>query len=105
MKNLKTIGGMAITFIILIGLYVGVLVIAFSLPERNLTAHVNEAVEIINSEGMYPNYYLQTAGNALDNYTDQLMVQKTIVSGENSALYETFFSGGYPRYWNGYISF
>ncbi len=105
MKNIKTILKMVITFMVLIGLYVSVLMLAFSFPERNLVIHYQEAVEIINTEGMYPTGFLQTAGSTLDNFTDQLMMQKTIVSGKNSALYEALFTGGYTRYWNGYITF
>lgn len=105
MKNLKTIAKLALTFIILIALYVAALVLVFSLPEKDLKYNYTQAVDIIATEGMYPNYFLQTAGSALDNFTDQLMMGKTIVSGENSAFYEAFFSGGYPRYWNGYITF
>ncbi len=105
MKNLKTIGKMILTFIVLIILYVGSLVLVFALPDKNLLINYNEAVEIIAAEGMYPNYFLQTAGSALDNYTDQLMMGKTIAPEENSALYNAFYVGGYSRYWNGYIVF
>ena len=80
---------MVITFMVLIGLYVSVLMLAFSFPERNLVIHYQEAVQIINTEGMYPTGFLQTAGSTLDNFTDQLMMQKTIVSGKNSALIVT----------------
>ncbi len=105
MKNIKTIGKMIITFIVLIILYIGSLVLVFSLPEKQLIINYNEAVGIIETEGLYPNYFLQTAGSALDNFTDQLMMGKTITSGENSAFYDAFYVGGYPRYWNGYIVF
>ena len=94
-----------LTFIVLIILYVGSLVLVFVLPDKNLLINYNEAVEVIATEGMYPNYFLQTAGSTLDNYTDQLMMGKTIASKENSALYNAFYVGGYSRYWNGYIVF
>lgn len=105
MKNIKLIGKMILTFSILIILYIVTLVVVFSLPDKNLVIHYNEAAEIIATEGMYPNYFLQTAGSALDNYTDQLMMGKTIASEGNSALYDAFYVGGYSRYWNGYIVF
>lgn len=103
---MKLIKKTTIIFFLLIISYLLTLTIAFSIPDRVLGSNVANSIQLIEKEGEYPSINLgNKTGTKLDNFTDRLMIKKTI-KDKNLSLVENLMSlNGYPRYWHGYQIF
>ena len=88
-------------FVTLVLLYVGLLTIANVSTSNKAKQNLVDAMWIIGEEGEYPVIWDDQAIR-LDNYTDLIMVQKSILS-DKKALVSALHMGGYPRYWHGYV--
>lgn len=88
-------------FIILLTSYIFLLVIAFSIPNKYLEQNVQESISLINNEGLYPSLNKNDKGSRLDNFTDRLMLDKTI-KDENNPIKAAMSINEYSRYWHGY---
>lgn len=94
---------------VLLGLcavYLLLLLLANSLPNAWVETNARNAlIQIDESEGLYPDPFDRSPTRAdgrsmLDNYTDRIMLQRTIRTG---SAFEASV-GGYSRYWHGYIA-
>lgn len=91
-------------FIILLTSYIFLLVIAFSIPNKYLEQNVQESISSINNEGMYLNLNKNDNGSKLDNFTDKIMLDKSLKNDANS-IGSAMSINGYSRYWHGYQIF
>ncbi|MFQ9321988.1 MAG: hypothetical protein ACLR3E_08190 [Enterococcus durans] len=103
MKLLKKI---SFTFILLLLSYCVLLTLSFCIPNKMIESKVDTSLQMIEKEGMYPTI---NEGNdkstKLDNFTDHLMIRKTMARPELSPLENAMTVDGYPRYWHGYLVF
>lgn len=93
------------TFGSLIVLYLVALVIVFAIPNRVVEPQVNRSFQIFQKEKAYPVLnQADISGTQLDNYTDKLMIEKTLKEQKNP-LQAAMWVNGYARYWHGYQIF
>lgn len=90
-------------FIALIVLYMGLMTLTFSYSSKNFESRLAVANAIFDEEGEYPDSIYFRGGARLDNFTDFLMIGKTIGEEDESALFQGMNVGGYYRYWHGYL--
>ena len=107
-----------------------VMIGAYLLPTAPIAKHVGQSVGIYETEGVYPGWAPSKHSTDLDNFTDTLMLQNAMFSGEGNAvwkamtnprsvwagkqLWEQLAAGAegvpadavstYPRYWHGYLA-
>ncbi|MEX1551508.1 hypothetical protein [Enterococcus sp. C50] len=95
-----------IIFFLLILSYCLTLAAAYSIPDRFLSSHVDSSIKVFEKEGEYPaiNSANET-GTKLDNFTDKLMVKKSMKNHKLSLIENIMSINGYPRYWHGYQVF
>lgn len=104
------------------GAVVGILLLtlAYALPVNPGSAHVQESLWILDTEGWYPSLPLVKAydgviqainsGGTIDNYTDALMVRTAAADhGGNPFLQavkmaSSQYPDGYSYYWHGYVT-
>lgn len=119
-----------INYFILIILFVLLLILSHSIPEKYLTSNVNKSAKTLQKEGLYPRI-LNFKLFQLDNYTDALMLNLAIsVDSKNpveasminnyyhsnnffdlaydiekvaSSNFENLNKTSYGRYWQGYL--
>lgn len=103
MKLLKKISS---TFIILLLSYCILLTLSFCIPNKMIETKVDDSIQIIEKEELYPVINEGNAeGTQLDNFTDRLMILKTMSRPELNPLENAMTVDGYPRYWHGYLVF
>lgn len=103
---MKLIKKTTIIFFLLIFSYCLTLTIAYSIPDRFLSSHVTSSVKIFEKEGNYPTINSANEnGTKLDNFTDKLMVKKSMKDHKLSLVENIMSINGYPRYWHGYQVF
>lgn len=103
-------------FILILAMALGVfcLVAAYIIPLSDQSGNVLESVRILEEEGWYPvipymqkftgvfGSYQESPG-ILDNYTDELMIQTSVVNPEGNYLRAAMIPS-YPRYWGGFVA-
>jgi len=111
-------------FISLVVLFLGSMVLVYSLPQDTIPQHLEESVLVLRAEGVYPSRFISGTPFLQDNYTDALMLDTTFretsdsplvsaVAGAHGglativALAQTATGGRtvvthYPYYWSGY---
>ena len=104
-KNLKITGSLFLILIILPWIYLLLMTIVYAMPTGRVTAHADEAIVILDSEGerVWMPYHRGTA--ILDNFSDKILVD-TCLSYEKSTerpMWNALYSRGYYRYWHGYV--
>ena len=104
MNILKRIGFISIEFIILLVLYVSGVTLSCAIRSDRIDINGLSYFEAIAEEGDYPIYYFQDEAVKLDNYTDRIMIEKSLIS-DKQALVAGQYMGGYYRYWHGYTIF
>ncbi|MGI5893767.1 MAG: hypothetical protein ACOX6P_04150 [Candidatus Merdivicinus sp.] len=105
MKNLLISRGIRyiLVFLSLLAAFTIGLVLVFCIPNGLISANQQVSMEFIGQEGHYPQIYFQTDASQLDNYTDELMLDTTIVEDESlSPLQAAMDMDSYARYWHGY---
>lgn len=71
-----------------------------------IETRANNSLQMIEKEGVYPAINEGNRnGTKLDNYTDGLMIRKTIARTDLNPLENAMTVNGYPRYWHGYLIF
>lgn len=89
--------------IALIVLYVGLMTLTFSYSSKNFESRVAVANAIKEDEGDYPVPLFFKGGAMLDNFTDFLMIGKTVGEEDKSPLFQAMSITEYERYWHGYL--
>ena len=87
----------------LIVLYVGLMTLTFSYSSKNFESRIAVANAIKEDEGDYPVPLYFKGGAMLDNFTDFLMIGKTVGEEDKSALFQAMSVTEYERYWHGYL--
>lgn len=113
----------------IVALFLGLMFIAYSLPDTNIRGHVNESIEQLEQEGVGYTPFFKQPGAMLDTRTDALILnialnkgmnseETTLQKAVNNSFYETQDSKGvtalkenildstlnnkgYSRYWHG----
>ena len=80
------------------------LIIVNTIPGNTIQPNVDESIRIVDQEGDYPLLYSHDdpTNTPKDNFTDRIMLQKTITSPDENILQRTMV-GSYARYWHGYL--
>lgn len=92
-----------ITYFIVIFLMFICLVLAFSIPNKYIEQHQNDAIKVLSSEGQYPEPFFSSGFSQLDNFTDKLIIDGLTKSSEESIVIAAMYKN-YPRYWHGYAT-
>jgi hypothetical protein len=87
----------------LIVLYVGLMTLTFSYSSKNFESRIAVANAIKEEEGDYPVPLYFKGGAMLDNFTDFLMIGKTVGEEDKSVLFQAMSVTEYERYWHGYL--
>ncbi len=85
MKCLKTIVRILINFLLAIIAGVGLLCLAFQLPDSGIEKHVAASAVTIQNEEPYPTIS-QAFSSTLDNYTDSIMLLEASDQTDTSVL-------------------
>lgn len=88
-------------------LFVGVLLIVWSIPDEYIDENVRQAVSFIEMEEGYEWHSTFTYSSAcdLDNPTDITMLQLCLNNNEKASTLEKSMMPYYTRYWHGYLIF
>lgn len=86
--------------------YLVLMVLTMLIPNSLVTSNVTSGVKFINAEGLYPEVLrtISQPSSMLDNFTDRLMLEKTIKISSNP-LISAMSVSHYERYWHGYLIF
>lgn len=91
-----------------ISLLVGIalLTLVFSIPNSTVEENTNYSLELIKKEGISPKPFFNTKSCMLDNHTDRMMLQKTIIQTElSNPVRAAMDANNYSRYWHGYQTY
>lgn len=88
-------------FILMLAAYIFLMIAVFTIPNKYLEQNVRESISLINNEGLYPELVKNDKGSKLDNFTDRLMLEKS-VKDVNNPIKAAMSINGYSRYWHGY---
>lgn len=84
-------------------LFVILMTLAYSIPNSLVEDNVKVSMKVIKSEGVYPKLFFNSYACALDNFTDNLMLDKSIIQSDSkNALWAAMDINNYARYWHGY---
>ena len=61
-------------YLILISVFLIIMSLVYSIPNRRIKWHVEESVQQLEIEGVYPSVFFNTIAARLDNYTDSIML-------------------------------
>lgn len=80
------------------------MILVYQIPNKMIRHQYNKSAEQISKEDVYANFLFNSDASILDNFTDKLMLDNSMIS-ENytDSLHAAFDNNGYPRYWNGYL--
>lgn len=102
-KTIKFIGFVAIEFVILVVVYIGLLTVANVHTTEKAKKNMIDGLFVIDEvEGDYPKLFDDEAVR-FDNYTDRIMIQKSMLENEKPFIC-AIYMGGYQRYWHGYVT-
>lgn len=99
---IKTIRNYSFLLIGLIIAYVIALTLVFTLPNSAVEPEFNDSMQVFEHEGEYPRVFYDKKASQLDNFTDKLMVGRTIKDESLSPFEAAMSMNNYPRYWHGY---
>lgn len=120
------------SYFILISIFLIIMFLSYSIPNKRIKWHVADSVKQLETEGVYPSVFFNTIAARLDNYTDSIMLnvavhannsnpikssminpyRLAIESGENSRVddlkiaieeKDKSYETTYSRYWHGYL--
>ncbi len=101
---LKQVAKGIVKYIGLLIIFVALLSLAFTIPNRSVVGNVQTSNEVFQVEGHYPFISAKDEGAELDNFTDWLMISKAI-KGDKGIVPSAMYVGNYARYWHGYLVF
>lgn len=71
MNELKRISK---TYCILVITFLVIMSLSYSIPNKRISLHVEDSVNQLEIEGVYPSVFFNTRASRLDNYTDSIML-------------------------------
>lgn len=103
---MKSVGRLVKVFMITLLILVLMLIIVWTIPETAVSDHVNDALQILEEEGvLWEDHFTYAWGAALDNATDAIMIKRAVSTAEEgrTILFRAFYCNDYGRYWHGYL--
>lgn len=101
---MKKVGRIFGVFCILIVIYITTMCISYIIPNGYIQANVETSISRLDAEGDYYNPLFETDASKLDNFTDRLMINKSIKHDDRGILYNSLDVNDYARYWHGYLT-
>lgn len=98
----KKISNTGILFISLITIYVILMTVTYSIPNSQVETKVADSMVTFDKEGDYLLPFGENRAARLDNFTDRIMIDKTIKNPKESIVQSAMSIDGYARYWHGY---
>lgn len=92
-------------FLILISFYFLSMILVYSIPNQSIQYNVDSSLPVFEQEGLYYSPFFNRTASILDNFTDKLMMEKTIKSSEFNSIKSAMSMGNYGKYWHGYQIF
>ena len=103
-QSIKVLRNLALLFLSLLVLFTASLTLVHCIPNRYIEPRVTASLKTIKNEGNYPEMFFGTDASQLDNFTDRLMLGKTLKERSNP-LTAAMDVNHYSRYWHGYLVF
>ena len=82
-------------------LYVLLMMMAYVIPDSAIMENRNSGIQYLDSEGERPLLIFRSASSMMDNFTDKLMLTRSVNEQEMRLISRAMFPN-YARYWNGY---
>lgn len=105
-ETLRNFGHLAKLFIITLCILMGLLFIVWLIPEKAVSDHVNEGIQLLDErEEAWEEHFSYAWGSNLDNVTDKIMIGRAVSNAEadSSLIFKMFYCNDYARYWHGYL--
>lgn len=95
----------SVCIIALISLFFLLMVVNMMIPTNLYEQNAIESISYIESEGNYYVAYDEKLSGQADNFTDKLMIEKTLKNHDVGLIENAVDINGYQRYWHGYLFF
>ena len=82
-------------------LYVLLMMMAYVIPDSAIMENRNSGIQYLDSEGERPLLIFRSASSMMDNFTDKLMLTRSVNEQEMRLISRAMFPN-YARYWSGY---
>ena len=73
-------------YISLIAIFIIIMTVSYTIPNKRINWHVSESVAQLKSEGVYPRPFFNTLSSQLDNFTDAWMLNLSISADNKHPL-------------------
>lgn len=84
--------------------FVLLLYIVMCIPNSAIQENYDRSMEVFDNEGEgWSRVYTYASGSMLDNLTDKIIINETIVNEKCSRISNAMSGNGYGRYWHGYL--
>lgn len=101
-RKSNLIKGAVCLLLVLNVIYLVLMILVNTIPYSVVQPHAEEALEVLDKEGLYPIYFYGSPGATVNNFTDTAMIK--YMKPMSGSILKTAMVEYYPRYWYGHQS-